>query len=104
MSDMNTNPLLERAFLFLEDGNWTAANEYCERVLDMEPKNALAYVGKLMAAFHIRTQDNLKSLSAPFDQNNFFLKAMRFGDEELRATLTGYIDHINARNKELFYD
>lgn len=26
--------LLERAFLFLEDGVWEKADEYCEKVLD----------------------------------------------------------------------
>ena len=26
----NTAPLLERAFMFLEDGDWDSANEYCE--------------------------------------------------------------------------
>lgn len=27
-------PLLKRAFMFLEDGEWNNANEYCEKVLD----------------------------------------------------------------------
>lgn len=26
------NPLLKRAFMFLEDGNWESADEYCEKV------------------------------------------------------------------------
>ena len=45
----NTNiaPLLKRIFMFLEDKDWNAANEYCEKVLDIDPENALAYLGKL---------------------------------------------------------
>ena len=35
---VNVEPLLERAFMFLEDGDWGEANEYCEKVLDQDPK------------------------------------------------------------------
>ena len=31
-------PLLKRISLFLEDGNWQEADEYCERVLDSDPR------------------------------------------------------------------
>lgn len=49
----NVAPLLERVFLFLEDGKWQDANIYCEKVLDIDPKNAEAYVGKLMAELNV---------------------------------------------------
>ena len=42
-------PLLKRGFMFLVDGEWVSANEYCEKVLDMDPECAEAYLGKLMA-------------------------------------------------------
>ena len=45
----NIDPLLKRAFMFLEDGNWKSAEEYCEKVLDIDPECAEAYLGKLMA-------------------------------------------------------
>ena len=41
-------PLLKRTALFLEDGNWQEADQYCERVLDLDPENAQAYLYKLM--------------------------------------------------------
>lgn len=47
----NVAPLLERAFMFLEDGNWQEADQYCEKVLDQDPKNAQAYLGKLIIDF-----------------------------------------------------
>lgn len=52
-------PLLKRAFIFLEDGNWKDADEYCERVLDIDPENAQAYLGKLMAELKVHKQDDL---------------------------------------------
>ena len=62
----NTAPLLKRAFMFLEDGNWSSAKEYCEKVLDLEPENAQAYLGKLMAEQRVKTQAALKDCSRSF--------------------------------------
>lgn len=95
----NIAPLLERAFMFLEDGDWTSADEYCEKVLDQNPKNAHAYLGKLMAELHVRKQDKLKDQAEPFDSNKNYEKAVRFAGERLKSTLTGYIDHISTRNE-----
>lgn len=95
----NTVPLMERAFMFLEDGDWGSANEYCEKVLDIDPKNAQAYLGKLMAELHVRKQENLQDQAAPFDGYSNYQKAFRFADDSLRTVLTGYIDFINNRNE-----
>lgn len=96
----STEPLLKRAFMFLEDGEWNSANEYCEKVLDIEPENAQAYLGKLMAELRVRKQDDLKDCSEPFDGTSNYKKAIRFADGELRAVLSGYVDHINERNEQ----
>ena len=95
----NTAPLLERAFLFLEDGEWDRADNFCEQVLNIEPKNAWAYLGKLMAQLRVRTQDSLKDQKEPFSENNNYQKAIRFADDDLKDTLTGYIEHIVTRNE-----
>ena len=97
----NTAPLLERAFMFLEDAKWDDANEYCEKVLDADPKNARAYLGKLMAELRTRTENNLKNLGEPFDNNSNYSKAIRFGDEKLVAKLKDDNDFIRERNKNL---
>jgi len=95
----NIAPLLKRAFIFLEDGNWTEADEYCEKVLDQDPENAQAYIGKLMAELHVRKQEDLANCEKPFDSNNNYQKAVRFGDNKTKATLSDYINHINERNE-----
>lgn len=61
-------PLIERVFLFLEDGNWDKANEYCERILDIEPKNANAYLGKLMIEYRIKQKSDLATCKKDFEQ------------------------------------
>ena len=90
-------PLLKRAFMFLEDGNWKDADEYCEKVLDQEPENALAYLGKLMAEHEVCRREQLKDCREPFDGSNNFKKALRFGDDKLGTELNGYITSINER-------
>lgn len=94
-----TEPLLRRVALFLEDGDWKSADEYCERVLDIDPENARAYVGKLMAELHVTRQEKLKDQAQPFDGNPNYAKALRFADDALMAELRGMIAHINDRNE-----
>ncbi len=94
----NVEPLLKRAFMFLEDGNWQEADEYCEKVLDLDPENAAAYLGKLMAQLQVTKQEKLADLKEPFAENSNYQKALRFGNKDLQTALRGYIKHINERN------
>ena len=80
-------PLLERAYLFLEDGAWEEADEYCEKVLDREPKEARAYLGKLLAALHCHTFEELMETSTPFDENEHYKKVLRFADPKLKTKM-----------------
>lgn len=95
----DTSPLLERVFLFLEDGRWQDANIYCEKVLDIDPKNAEAYLGKLMAELNVRSRNKLADCELPFDDRENFGKVIRFGDERMESEMRGYIAHINERNE-----
>ena len=80
--------LLERAFMFLEDGDWDKADIYCESVLDQNPKCAEAYLGKLMAEVKIRKKEDLSKAKEPLDQSGNYRKVMRFADESLREGLS----------------
>ncbi len=98
-NNVATTPLLERVFLFLEDGKWQDANIYCEKVLDIVPKNAGAYLGKLMTELQVNKRKQLADCAAPFDNRDNYSKIIRFGDETLEAEMHGYIKHINDRNE-----
>ena len=97
--NVNVEPLLERAFMFLEDGDWGEANEYCEKVLDQNPKNARAYLGKLMAECRACRMEDLQNCEQPFDGSGNYNKILRFAEPKLIETLKGYIAHINDRNE-----
>lgn len=97
--NVNVDPLLERAFMFLEDGDWGEANEYCEKVLDQDPKNARAYLGKLMTECRACRMEDLQNCRQPFDGSGNYNKILRFAEPKLIETLKGYIAHINERNE-----
>ena len=94
------DPLLKRMFMYLEDGEWDKANEYAERVLDKDPENAEAYLGKLMAELKVRRREDLKNQEQPFDNNKNYCKAIRFAGADLKNELKGYITFINNRKAE----
>ena len=99
IANENIAPLLERAFMFLEDGEFDSADEYCEKVLDQDPKCARAYLGKLMAELKVRKKEDLTNCEQPFDDSNNYNKALRFADEKLAQGLKNCILHINERNE-----
>ena len=85
--NINTASLLKRAFMFLEDGDWKSADEYCEKVLDIEPECAEAYLGKLMAQSRVDEVDGLKNCNCSFNDNSNYQKILRFGDNALKEKL-----------------
>ena len=97
-------PLLKRAFMFLEDGNWQEADTYCEKVLDQDPENARAYLGKLMAQLHIATKEKLPNCATELTQNDNYQKALRFADDALHTMLTESNEQICRRNAKAVYD
>ena len=89
-------PLLKRAFMFLEDRDFDSANDYAEKVLDLDPECANAYVVKLLADYKLRTQEQLHFSNnsspdglfiRPIENNANYKKAVRFADANLKAEL-----------------
>jgi hypothetical protein len=92
-------PLLKRAFMFLEDSDFARADDFCEQVLNIDPECAEAYLGKLMVELGINKREALKNAENPFDNKNIYQKIIRYGDTELKAELEGYIEYIKDRNE-----
>lgn len=92
----NTDPeaMLKRAFLFIEDGLFERADQYLEFILDQDPENARAYLGKLMIDLRVNTQEQLAEQEQPFDSNGNYVKAVRYGDEKLANMLIAYSEKV----------
>ena len=95
-AEATVDSLLKRAFMFLEDGEWQSADEYAERVLDIEPENGEAYLAKLMAEFHVRRRADLSSQEFSLEGNNNYKKAVHFGTNNGIAEL---LTEANEKNK-----
>ena len=90
----NEESLLKRAFMFLEDGDWSAADEYCEKVLDIDPENARAYLGKLMAECRACRMEDLQNCEQPFGDSGNYEKVLRFAEPKLAETLKDFNSYI----------
>ena len=87
---LDTNVLVKRAFLFLEDDNFSEADRYLEQALNQDPENSRAYLGKLMVEKRVHNTDELVKLAQPLDDNKFFKRALRFANDEEKANLQAY--------------
>ncbi|MCR4813894.1 MAG: toll/interleukin-1 receptor domain-containing protein [Lachnospiraceae bacterium] len=96
---VNADSLLKRAFLFLEDGNWSNADNYFERVLDIDAENARAYLGKLIVEQHVNRPEALANCAQPLENSSNYKNIIRFGDNDLAAQIKGYNDFIIERNE-----
>lgn len=93
--------LLKRVNIFLEDDEWDSAEEYCEKVLDIDPENARAYLGKVLAELKMHTSEELFSSEKPIKDNKNFKKALRFADSELKRELEAYYTrNVDANEKK----
>ena len=89
--------LMDRAYLFLEDGDFNSAEEYLNRVLDLEPRYAPAYAAKVCVAFGIRKEADLAETTFQYEDNPDWQKALRFADSQQKAVYEGYAAKVKER-------
>lgn len=84
-------PILRRAFLLIEDGEWDKADSYVERILDEDPENAFAYLAKLMIEFKAHDDLGLVETGPDVARSRNFQKAFRYAmDEDLISYLARF--------------
>ena len=101
-------PLFKRGEMALSDGAFDRADAFFEQVLNQDPENADAYVGKLLAALHLKQRGELKNATVSFENNDAYRKAIRFGDDNLKAELAEALRSVRGgiedRKKQEVYD
>lgn len=99
----DVDAILDRASLFLEDGNFDDALRYCEKALDIDPRNPEAYILKLMAQKRCKTRSQLGAGEKPLHTYANFSKAFRFATPELEIELDQYdrqtVEHFKEQKK-----
>lgn len=96
--------LLKRAALFLEDGDTASAREYYDRVLDIDPECAEAYMGKVCAETGCRKESDLGALNYCVDMRGDWQKAVRFASAGQKQTYEGYMASVRARVEEHYHE
>ena len=96
--------LLKRAALFLEDGDTASAREYYDRVLDIDPECAEAYMGKVCAETGCRKESDLGALNYCVDMRGDWQKAVRFASAGQKQKYEGYMASVRARVEEHFHE
>ncbi len=91
--------MTKRMYMFLEDKNWAGADKYCEMILDNEPENTDAYIGKLLIDLKVSKKEDLRGLAVPFGKRDSFRKCMRFCNDEIKEELKSANDFIAERNE-----
>ena len=92
-------PLLIRTAMFLEDENWEKADEYAERILDMNPKCAQAYLDKMMAEYRVHSSDELMEYYAEVTVSDSFKRFMKYASEEQRDKINEILSSVQASEK-----
>lgn len=100
----DSEPMLKRAFMLLEDGEWKKADELLEQVLNHEPENALGYLGKMMVESKINKEENLKEEEVVFFENLNYQKAIKFADDATKQRLQSYYTIANNRHQKEIAD
>lgn len=103
-----SDALMKRANIFLNDGDWEKADEYFEKVLDLDPENGRGYAGKLCSELKYKSLSEIEkdferwgenSLEIVLDKRiyQYYEKILKFGDDNLIKEISKYVE--KARNK-----
>ncbi len=96
----SVEPLFRRAQMALKDGEYDRADYFYEQILNREPENAEAYVGKLLAQLKISNESALAEGSVSFEDSPNYKKALQFASEARRKTLTEALARVLDRREE----
>ena len=87
------NPLLRRAEIAIENGDFESALISCDKVLDNEPENSWAYFYKFLAESKWSNEDTFYNI-ANFKDNKNFIIATRFAEDELKEKIKNALQQV----------
>ncbi len=99
-SGVSIKSLMKRATLFLEDRDFENANEYLDKVLDVDPEYAPAYVGKTQVAVEAPHEADLAECLVEYENSSDWKKAIRFANPAQKAVYEGYVAKARERREE----
>ena len=101
---VDASAMLKRSMMQLENGNWKEADAFAEKVLNVNPENADAYLYKLFAEMKVSSIESLEQVDSVFDKNQNYLSVLRFGNEDLKEKLSACAQKVREANLVEIYD
>ena len=80
-TELSYEELCEKIELALETEEWYIANEYSDEILRRDPKNAYAYLYRLLSDLHLYKKEDLASCGKDFSDYENYRLFSRFADE-----------------------
>lgn len=106
-SELSNKALYEKIELALETEKWNIANGYCDEILKRNPKNAYAYLYKLLAELRLYKKEDLTYCGKDFSEYENYRLFSRFADEYIKTEIQNYADcnnqQIQEENLEIMY-
>ncbi len=99
----NLSGIIERAYLFLEGRDWDLADDCLETVLNNDPRNAEAYIAKLMITLKISHRDRLSEANYIFENDADYQRVLRFGNEEQIALVKNALEAVKTNEFDQKY-
>ena len=89
----NENSLMKRVEIFIEDGDFDSAKEYCEKLLDINPENGKVYYYLMLIEQKVKTIDEYKiTFNDEYEiSSNNYNKVIKYGDDNLKHTVNEQI-------------
>ena len=81
---------LKRGFIHLKKQEWKDAQGYFGDALELEPDNAKAYIGLLLADLHLADEETLCISETAFAENNYYQTAISCAQEPYLQVLKNY--------------
>lgn len=98
--DATQDSLIKRCYLFLEDGEYVKADEYTERVLDLDPYNHSAYLVKTLIDYKCSSIEQLKETADTLDENRNFARAIKYSQGSDTQLYNLILDYVQKREEK----
>ncbi len=92
-------PLIRRMNNFLSERDFASADKYAEKILDIDPENKEAYLGKFFAEYNVNSINELITVGKPFIYSQNYKNLVKYGDSSIIPELEQINNKIVFNNE-----
>ncbi len=100
----NKDAGVKNGFMLLEAGLFDEADVFFKNIIDKEPKNGMAYLGKLMSEMQIKKIDDLSKGMRKLEDNKNYNNVLLFNDADMALQVKIHNEVIVRKRKLNDYD